>query len=135
MATIRNEYLGELRTKATHLKSGNSLITDAPVDNQGKGEAFSPSDLVATALGSCMLTLMGIAARTHGIKIEGTKLETTKAMGTDPRRIVRLDVSFTFPTGKDYSDKEKAILEKAAVTCPVFYSLDPAIEKDIQFNW
>ena len=135
MATIRNEYLGELRTRATHLKSGNSIITDAPVDNQGKGEAFSPSDLVATALGSCMLTLMGIAARTHGIEIEGTKLETTKVMGTDPRRIVRLDVSFTFPAGKSYSDKEKAILEKAAVTCPVFYSLDPAIEKDIQFNW
>ncbi|TCK82719.1 OsmC family protein [Albibacterium bauzanense] len=135
MATIRNEYLGELRTRATHLKSGNSIITDAPVDNQGKGEAFSPSDLVATALGSCMLTLMGIAARTHEIEIEGTKLETTKVMGTDPRRIVRLDVSFTFPAGKSYSDKEKAILEKAAVTCPVYYSLDPAIEKDIQFNW
>lgn len=135
MATIRNEYLGELRTRATHLKSGNSIITDAPVDNQGKGEAFSPSDLVATALGSCMLTLMGIAARTHGMEIEGTKLETTKVMGIDPRRIVRLDVSFTFPAGKSYSDKEKAILEKAAVTCPVFYSLDPAIEKDIQFNW
>lgn len=135
MATIRNEYLGELRTRATHLKSGNSIITDAPVDNQGKGEAFSPSDLVATALGSCMLTLMGIAARTHGIEIEGTKLETTKVMGTDPRRIVRLDVSFAFPAGKTYSDKEKAILEKAAVTCPVYYSLDPAIEKDIQFNW
>jgi len=135
MATIRNEYLGDLRTRATHLKSGNALITDAPVDNQGKGEAFSPSDLVATALGSCMLTLMGIAARTHGIEIEGTKLETTKVMGTDPRRIVRLDVSFTFPEGKSYSDKEKAILEKAAVTCPVYYSLDPAIEKDIQFNW
>ncbi|HUH17606.1 OsmC family protein [Albibacterium sp.] len=135
MATIRNEYLGGLRTRATHLKSGNSIITDAPVDNQGKGEAFSPSDLVATALGSCMLTLMGIAANTHGIEIEGTKLETTKVMGTDPRRIVRLDVSFTFPAGKNYSDKEKAILEKAAVTCPVYYSLDPDIEKDIQFNW
>ncbi len=135
MATIRNEYLGGLRTRATHLKSGNSIITDAPVDNQGKGEAFSPSDLVATALGSCMLTLMGIAANTHGIEIEGTKLETTKVMGTDPRRIVRLDVSFTFPVGKSYSDKERAILEKAAVTCPVYYSLDPAIEKDIQFNW
>jgi putative redox protein len=135
MATIRNEYLGELRTRATHLKSGNSLITDAPVDNQGKGEAFSPSDLVATALGSCMLTLMGIAARTHGIELEGTKLETTKVMGVEPRRIVRLDVSFTFPAEKSYSDKEKAILENAAITCPVFYSLDPAIEKDIQFNW
>jgi putative redox protein len=135
MATIRNEYLGELRTRATHLKSGNSLITDAPVDNQGKGDAFSPSDLVATALGSCMLTLMGIAARTHGIELEGTKLETTKVMGVEPRRIVRLDVSFTFPAGKSFSDKERAILEKAAITCPVFYSLDPAIEKDIQFNW
>lgn len=135
MATIRNEYLGELRTRATHLKSGNALITDAPIDNQGKGEAFSPSDLLATALGSCMLTIMGIAAREHNIDLEKAQLETTKIMASDPRRVSRLDIAFTFPKGQKYSDKEKLILEKAARTCPVFYSLDPAIEKNLQFNW
>lgn len=135
MATIKNEYLGELRTRATHLRSGNALITDAPVDNQGKGEAFSPSDLLATALGSCMLTIMGIAAREHKIDLEGAQLETTKIMGSNPRRVSRLDVSFTFPKGQKYTDKEKVILEKAAKTCPVYYSLDPEMEKNIEFNW
>jgi len=135
MATIKNEYLGELRTRATHLQSGNALITDAPIDNQGKGEAFSPTDLLATAFGSCMLTVMGIAAREHGIDMEGVKLETTKIMAADPRRVSRLDVSFSFPKRLSYTDKEKMILEKAAKTCPVYYSLHPEIEKNIQFNW
>lgn len=135
MATIKNEYLGELRTRATHLRSGNSLITDAPVDNQGKGEAFSPSDLLATALGSCMLTIMGIAAREHHIDLEKVELETTKVMTDNPRRVSRLDIVFNFPKGQQYSDKEKVILEKAAKTCPVFYSIHPEIEKNIQFNW
>src|SRR5690606_26467839 len=121
------EYLGDLRTRATHLRSGNALITDAPIDNQGKGEAFSPTDLLATALGSCMLTVMGIAARDHNINLEGAQLETTKIMAADPRRVSRLDISFTFPKGQVFSDKEKLILEKAARTCPVFYSLDPAM--------
>ncbi|WP_118193872.1 OsmC family protein [Albibacterium indicum] len=135
MATIKNEYLGELRTRATHLRSGNSLITDAPVDNQGKGEAFSPSDLLATALGSCMLTIMGIAAREHHIDLEKVELETTKIMTDNPRRVSRLDIVFNFPKGQQYSDKEKVILEKAAKTCPVFYSIHPEIEKNLQFNW
>ena len=135
MATIKTEYLGELRTRATHLQSGNALITDAPLDNQGKGEAFSPTDLVATAFGSCMLTIMGMAARDNGIDMEGFVIETTKVMGTNPRRITRLDVSFTLPNSQNYSEEEKAILERAARTCPVFYSLDPAIEKNLQFNW
>jgi|SRR5690606_21820947 len=135
MATIKNEYLGELRTRATHLKSGNSLITDAPVDNQGKGEAFSPSDLLATALGSCMLTIMGIAAREHHIDLEKVELETTKIMAENPRRVSRLDIIFNFPKGQQYSDKEKTLLERAARTCPVFYSLHPEIEKNLQFNW
>jgi len=135
MATIKTEYLGELRTRATHLQSGNALITDAPLDNQGKGEAFSPTDLVATAFGSCMLTIMGMAARDNGIDMEGVVIETTKVMGTNPRRIARLDVSFTLPNSQNYSEEEKAILERAARTCPVFYSLDPAIEKNLQFNW
>jgi len=135
MATIKNEYLGELRTRATHLQSGNALITDAPIDNQGKGEAFSPTDLLATAFGSCMLTVMGIAAREHGIDMEGVKLETTKIMAADPRRVSGLNVSFSFPKRLSYTDKEKMILEKAAKTCPVYYSLHPEIEKNIQFNW
>ena len=135
MATIKTEYLGELRTRATHLQSGNALITDAPLDNQGKGEAFSPTDLVATAFGSCMLTIMGMAARDNGINMEGTAIETTKVMGANPRKIARLDVSFTFLAGQSYTEEEKAILERAARTCPVFYSLDPAIEKNLQFNW
>lgn len=135
MATIKNEYLGQLRTRATHLRSGNSLITDAPVDNQGKGEAFSPSDLLATALGSCMLTIMGIAAREHHIDLEKVELETTKVMTDNPRRVSRLDIVFNFPKGQQYSDKEKVILEKAAKTCPVFYSIHPEIEKNLQFKW
>lgn len=135
MATIKNEYLGELRTRATHLKSGNSLITDAPIDNQGKGEAFSPSDLLATALGSCMLTIMGIAAREHQIDLEEVELETTKIMDENPRRVSRLDITFSFPKGQEYTDKEKKLLETAARTCPVFYSLHPEIEKNLQFNW
>lgn len=135
MATIKNEYLGELRTRATHLKSGNSLITDAPIDNQGKGEAFSPSDLLATALGSCMLTIMGIAAREHHIDLEKVELETTKGMAENPRRVSRLDIVFKFPEGQQYTDKEKVILEKSARTCPVFYSLHPEIEMNLQFNW
>src|SRR5690606_31216698 len=135
MATIKTEYLGELRTRATHLQSGNALITDAPLDNQGKGEAFSPTDLVATAFGSCMLTIMGMAARDNNIDLEGVVLETTKIMGANPRKIARLDVSFTFPNSQSYSEEDKAILERAAKTCSVFYSLDPAIEKNLQFHW
>lgn len=135
MATIKNEYLGKLRTRATHLKSGNSLITDAPLDNQGKGEAFSPSDLLATALGSCMLTIMGIAAREHKIDLEQVELETTKIMAEDPRRVSQLDIVFSFPKGQQYSEKEKTILEKAAKTCPVYYSLHADIKKNLQFNW
>src|SRR5690606_21822454 len=97
MATIQSEYLGDLRTRATHVRSGNMLITDAPVDNQGRGEAFSPSDLLSAALSSCMLTIMGIAAREHDWDIEGTTVETTKIMGVDPRRVSRLEIEFTFP--------------------------------------
>ena len=135
MATIKTEYLGELRTRATHIQSSNSLITDAPIDNHGRGEAFSPSDLLATALASCMLTIMGIAAREHSIDLEGALLETTKIMIADPRRVGRLEIDFSFPKGQQYTDKEKIILEKAARTCPVFYSLDPAMEKVLTFNW
>lgn len=134
MATIKTEYLGELRTRATHVRSGNALITDAPVDNQGKGEAFSPSDLLATALSSCMLTIMGIAAEKKGLSIEGTEVETTKIMASNPRRVGRLEITIVFPPTLDLSESDRTILERAAKTCPVYYSLHPDIEKDLKLK-
>jgi uncharacterized OsmC-like protein len=135
MATSKVLYNGGLRTTATHLQSSTDIITDAPVDNQGKGEAFSPTDLLATSLASCMLTIMGIAARTHGIDIDGTSAEVTKVMGTEPRRVTEIHVNFTFPKKNDYSDKQKKILENAALTCPVHYSLHPDIKRPVDFGW
>lgn len=135
MTTIKTEYLEGLRTRATHVKSGNALITDAPIDNKGKGEAFSPSDLLVTALTSCMLTIMGIAAEERGIDLNGVKAETLKIMGTNPRRVTRVEVMIDFPKGKSYTEKERLILEKAARTCPVLESLHTDMEKIITFNW
>lgn len=134
MATVHTKYLGDLRTEACHLQSGNRLITDAPTDNQGKGEAFSPTDLLATAYGSCVLTIMGMAARTHGFSIEGAEAEITKVMGTDPRRVVELIAQFTFPPGQ-YSAKHRKILELAAKECPVFNSLHPDLRKTVSFRY
>lgn len=127
-------YLGNLRTECTHLKSAQTIITDAPVDNNGKGEAFSPTDLTATSLGTCMVTIMGIAARNHDIDIDGTKLEVTKHMAADPRRISAIDVNIIFPT-HHYTIKEKKILEAAAKTCPVALSLHPDIAQNLNFIW
>lgn len=126
-------YNDKLRTTATHLASGSEIVTDAPLDNQGKGEKFSPTDLVATAFASCMLTIMGIAARTHDIQITDTTCEVEKIMASQPRRISEIKVIMTFPKNAQYTDKEKKILELAALTCPVFYSLHPDLRKDIQF--
>lgn len=134
MATIQTTYLGDLRTESVHLQSGTRLITDAPTDNQGKGESFSPTDLLATAYGACVFTIMGIAAKTHGFSIEGTMVETTKVMGTDPRRIVELVTRFTFPPN-DYSAKQKKILELAAKECPVYNSLHPDLKKTVTFTY
>ena len=134
MATIQTTYLGDLRTESIHLQSGTRLITDAPTDNQGKGESFSPTDLLATAYGACVFTIMGIAAKTHGFSIEGTKVETTKVMGTEPRRIVELVTNFTFPPN-DYSVKQKKILELAAKECPVYNSLHPDLKKTVTFTY
>ncbi|NSL88128.1 OsmC family protein [Chitinophaga sp. Mgbs1] len=135
MQTAEIIYSGELRTTATHLQSGSVIETDAPVDNNGKGERFSPTDLVATALGSCMLTIMGIKARDNNWNIEGTKVSIKKIMGTDPRRITGINVVFDFPAGHNLGDKERTILERAAHTCPVAYSVHPDIKQDITFNW
>ena len=128
-------YTGDLRTSATHLQSGSAIETDAPLDNNGKGERFSPTDLVATALASCMLTIMGIAARAHGFSIEGTQCDVTKIMVPDPRRIGEIKVLMTFPKEEVYDSKTQAIIERSALTCPVFESLHPELKKTIEFLW
>ncbi|MEW5677312.1 OsmC family protein [Flavobacterium enshiense] len=133
MATSKVTYLGDLRTSSVHLQSGNTIITDAPTDNHGKGEAFSPTDSVANALATCMLTVMGIKARDLEVDFTGSTAEVTKIMGTDPRRIVEILVNFDMNLVAD--DKTKTILEKTALTCPVFFSLHPDIKKEITFNW
>lgn len=129
--TSKVTYLGDLRTRCEHLGSGAEMITDAPVDNQGKGEAFSPTDTVATALASCMLTIMGIKARDNQLKVGGASAEVTKTMASNPRRISAIKVVISFPT--DYPEKDRKILERAAETCPVLYSIHPDINLDIQF--
>lgn len=134
--TAEISYAGDLRTVATHTQSGTIVETDAPKDNQGRGEKFSPTDLVASALGSCMLTIMGIAARTHDIDLIDTKLEIEKIMVADPlRRIGEIKLVFHFQMGKNYSDKEKTILERSALTCPVYLSLHADVQKTVVFNW
>lgn len=126
-------YEGGLRNSATHLQSGAVILTDAPVDNHGKGEAFSPTDLVATALAGCMLTIMGIAAQTHGFCIDGASASVEKVMGTSPRRIVEIKVIIDFPA--DYDDKQKRIIEAAARECPVANSLHPELKQTFTFNY
>jgi putative redox protein len=134
METIKTIYLGELRTEATHVRSGVKIITDAPPDNQGKGESFSPSDLLACSLGSCMVTIMGIASRTHQINITGTTIKITKVMASDPRRVSEVHVEFDMPENS-YSEKERTILDLAARTCPVALSLHPDIKQLVKFNY
>jgi uncharacterized OsmC-like protein len=126
-------YLGNLRTENTHLNSGNTYITDAPTDNNGKGEAFSPTDTVATGLANCMMTVMGIKAEQLKVNMDGTKANVTKIMSPDPRRISKIIIKFNFPQGID--QKARRILEHTARTCPVHYSLHPDIERDISFNF
>jgi putative redox protein len=128
-------YEGELRTVALHNASGTTIETDAPVDNQGKGERFSPSDLVATALGSCMLTIMGQKARDLDIPLKGTSIDIQKTMKPDPRRIAGISLTFHLPAGLHLSEKHKTILQRAAETCPVKYSIHPDIDVQINFNW
>ena len=130
--TSKVTYLGDLRTECKHLLSGQKVITDAPPDNQGKGEAFSPTDLCATSLATCILTTMGIRAR--DLDITGARAEVTKIMASDPRRISRIEVKITMPKN-DFSDKDKKILEGIARTCPVAFSLSENIEQVIDFEW
>jgi len=133
MSTAKVTYLGNLRTENEHLKSGDKFITDAPTDNNGKGEAFSPTDTVATGLANCMITMMGIKARDMKVNMDGTTAMVTKTMAADPRRISKIEVVLNFPAGID--GKSKKILENTARTCPVHYSLHPDIERVITFNW
>lgn len=127
-------YLGEFRTEAKHLHSGTTILTDAPLDNQGKAEAFSPTDLCATSLASCAMTIMGISARNHGLDISGTVAEVTKIMAADPRRIAGVTIRFVMPPN-GFSDTQKQILEKAARTCPVSFSLAEGVEQVMEFVW
>lgn len=128
-------YEGNLRTVCTHLKSNTVIETDAPPDNQGKGERFSPSDLVATALGACMMTIMGIKARDMEVDIAETRIEVEKLMKSDPRRIGGINLTFHFPDTLKLDEKQRTILERAAHTCPVIYSIHPDIEVNVKFNW
>ncbi len=128
-------YTSDLRTMATHLQSGTIMETDAPSDNQGKGERFSPTDLVATALATCMITTMGIKANTMQIQLDGTTADVTKIMASDPRRIGKIIVHLFFPKTLQLNEKQKEILERTARTCPVERTLHPDVELDFQFNW
>jgi putative redox protein len=134
MTTSRIKYTGHLQTEATHLQSGVSIITDPPVDNQGTGAAFSPTDLLATSLGCCMLTIMGIVAGRHNINIDGATADITKIMKAEPRRVGEIIVEFNMP-GNNYSDKEKDLLEHAARTCPVAKSLSQELIQTVKFNY
>jgi len=128
-------YEGDLRTVALHLGSDTQIETDAPTDNNGKGQRFSPSDLVATALGSCMLTIMGMKARDLNIDLKGTRIDIQKHMKADPRRIGGITLTFHFPENLELSDKNRIILQRAADTCPVMYSIHSDIQVQVHYNW
>ena len=134
MVQIQLRYEGGLRCRATHGPSGQTLFTDAPLDNQGKGESFSPTDLVATALGACMLTLMGIVAERHAWRIEGSEVTVDKSMVADPlRRIGALAVRIR--VRGNFDERARQTLEQAALTCPVHKSLHPDLKLPVIFEW
>jgi uncharacterized OsmC-like protein len=133
MPTSKVTYLGDLRTSSIHIQSGSEIISDAPLDNNGKGEAFSPTDTVANGLASCMFTVMGIKAREMGVDFSGSTAEVTKVMAADPRRISEIHLTFEMKVEAD--EKTKTILERTALTCPVHFSLHPDIKREIVFNW
>ncbi|MGM8871977.1 OsmC family protein [Psychrobacter sp. 2Y5] len=132
MTTSKVTYQGDLRTTAIHLQSNNEIITDAPTDNQGKGEAFSPTDLLATSLASCMLTIIGIKARDMEIDIAGTTAEVTKIMTTDPRRVSEIHIIISF--NQDLDDKTKKVFYNTALSCPVAKSIHPDITQNVTFR-
>lgn len=132
-ATI--EYLGNLRCECTHLQSGSIIETDAPTDNQGKGERFSPTDTVCVALATCIITTIGIKAQSMNIDLAGSKLEVTKHMVSDPRRIGRIDIKLILKSAAEISDRDKEVLQRVGNQCPVARSLHPDVEKNIQYAW
>lgn len=133
MNTAEIEYLGNLRTQAVHLKSGEKIISDAPTDNHGKGESFSPTDLLSTSLVSCMITVMGISAEKRGIKMENVKATLKKTMTSNPRRVSKLSVEMTIE--EEWTDQQKILLERVARNCPVAKSLNDEIEQEIVFKY
>jgi putative redox protein len=130
--TSKVVYFDGLRTEAMHMKSGSKIITDAPPDNHGKGEAFSPTDLMSTSLATCMLTVMGIACEARGMNMGGTTAEVTKIMAANPRRVAEIQIRVTFPN-KGYTDEQKKMLEHTGRTCPVALSLHPNLIQNITF--
>lgn len=134
MSTISATYTGNLRVESVHNQSGSKIVTDAPTDNHGKGEAFSPTDLCAAALGACAMTIIGLYAEKHNVDVTGAQMEITKTMSADPRRIGKLEVIFNMPD-RPYTEKQKASIERAAHTCPVHLSLHPDMEQVFTFNW
>jgi len=133
MSTSKVVYKGDLRTESTHLQSGTVILTDAPTDNHGRGEAFSPTDMVANSLATCMFSIMGIKAKQMDIDLVDSTADVTKVMQSEPRKISEIIVIFEMKANVD--EKSKTILERAAMTCPVFLSLHPDIKKTITFNW
>lgn len=131
--TSKITYLGDLRTSSIHLQSGTEILTDAPIDNHGKGEAFSPTDLVANALGTCVMTIMALKAQSMEVDLKGTTVEVTKIMQSEPRKIAKIIIVMNIGIAAD--EKTKTILERTAMNCAVLLSLNPDIEKDIVFHW
>lgn len=131
--TSKVTYLGDLRTSSVHLQSGTEILSDAPTDNHGKGEAFSPTDLLANALGSCMISIMAIKSKDMDINLVGSTVEVTKIMQAEPRKIAKIEIVMNMSVAAD--DKTRIILERTAMNCPVILSLNPDIEKVITFNW
>ena len=134
MTLMTVKYLGDLHTECTHLASGATIVTDAPVDNQGRGEAFSPTDLCALSLAACAVTTMGMYGQAHDCDIAGASVSVEKVMAANPRRIAAVNIVFTMPD-KEFTDKQKQGLERAALACPVHRSLHPDMEKNMTFAW
>jgi putative redox protein len=134
MVSMTGIYIGGLRTEVTHLKSGNKIITDAPPDNNGKGEAFSPTDLTCASLNSCMMTLMGIVANRENINLEGLRSDIVKIMASNPRKIAEIQITFSHPE-LEATDAQKEKLKRAALTCPVALSLNDAVKQTVVFNF
>jgi uncharacterized OsmC-like protein len=131
--TSKVTYLGDLRTSSIHIQSGTEILSDAPVDNHGKGEAFSPTDLLANSLGSCMMTIMSIKSADLEVDLSGSSVEVTKIMQAEPRKVAKIQLIFNMAIA--VTDKNKIILERTAMNCPVLLSLNPDIDKEVTFRW